>query len=554
MGRKSRKGRLFVINGISGTGVKSALGKYITWKRKITGDGKAPEVIDLQTFIMKAWAPYLKAVSAGPGDTKIDALLSLPKPALRIVWHNAFCEAIKAVKATMAKGKDVFLAFHACWYLQQTREYSSCVDLDLIRKMPKPAAVVTLVDDIYDVKCRLSRGGQLCAITFSEDPILDHILKLQLILTWRAFEIESSEHIARARGVSAHYVFATKHRLDVLDKLLYQPNLTKVYLAHSISQPRRLESKSPAESKRADDYKKELSMFAAQLRTSFVVFEPATIDELRLVNYGKQKKGQFLPLLTKRWPHDDEPEILWERPVSDDKPFGKEPERWITSRGKSKQYKARIDAIVPLMAALRDSIVRQINSRDHRYVEQSDSVVAFRPVFDGSSGGGVIEELRFDERLKKVGIARRDAIVYHPPTDEEKRLPLDIQELLTKWVGQGLLVSTTDGNQRKISLSLSKEIIEEAGKLGTDLGQLGNAIHDILKGHDWDVDPKVPRGALAVGRMRHLRKKLRGMAGEIMSIIESTYLSSISGVTFIRELMTPSSLAERIVAKTGLSV
>jgi len=227
------EGRLILITGIPRTGIGDSLQKYKVWaKRNI-------EIVPVEPFICKEAEPLVEKVFPGKA-ADLPHVLSLPKPCLPKLWRQALAQAIEEVKTHVAKGADVFLTFHACWYHIGTREYTYCVDLQSLGEMqttpgvPKVHSVITLIDDIFDVKSRLSEPGGLCSVRWTKDLILDGILKLLLILDWRAFEAAVSEKIAEAVGATPCYTLAVKHRLDTFDKLL-NSDLPKAYLAHSIS-------------------------------------------------------------------------------------------------------------------------------------------------------------------------------------------------------------------------------------------------------------------------------------------------------------------------------
>src|SRR5439155_84452 len=110
----------------------------------------------------------------------------------------------------------------------------------LFQKDAEADLVVTFIDDIYDIRSRLSSPSGLLAPKLSGTPeLLDIILKLFLILDWRAFEITLSERVADAASKNDHCVFAVKHPLRTLNALFYERK-KRIYLSHHISQLRRM--------------------------------------------------------------------------------------------------------------------------------------------------------------------------------------------------------------------------------------------------------------------------------------------------------------------------
>ena len=545
------EGRLILVTGIPRTGIGDSLKKYKDWaKRSI-------KIIRLEDdFICKEAAPLVAKVFPGqPAD--LPHLLSLPKPCLPKLWRQALAKAIEEVKTHVAKGIDVFLTFHACWYHIGTREYTCCVDLQSLREMqttpgvPKVHSVITLIDDIYDVKSRLSEPGGLCSVKWTKDLIVDGILKLLLILDWRAFEAVVSEKIAEAVGPGPCYTVAVKHRLDTFDKLL-TPGLPKAYLAHSISQVRKLLSRTSAgEQARAEAYQAEVEGVASELRPQkIVLFEPTTIDELRFASYGTGDDRKWLPILTKRWQPPNDNEILWTRPVLDDEPFGPEPESWGTSGSTAPLFDEaapvtpRAGAVAALMAAFEQKIRKQINARDHQLVQQSDFVIGYRPFFDGHEAGGVEEELDFHDRLKEVGIPRTRAVVYHPPSDDEARIPQDIAGLLCKWQGEKLIVLHNSSAQ-PLGVEIGSAIGKIAAKPGVSEGEVGKGLQGILRSAGRDMSPAGNAGALGGEYMLALAELLCKMGKEILRVYGSTHLDSKQSLTVVREVMDPSALAKK---------
>lgn len=545
------KGRVFIVTGISGTDVQKALEKFNRWKGKT-----APEIIAIEPTMVKQAGPIIRRVLGDHAIANLPNLLTLPKPCLRDLWARVFDKALKDVAKHIGEGHDVFFTFHACLYHLSTREYICCVDFDRIRKL-QPSQVITLVDDLYDVKARLSDPGGLCGGHMSEDSILDHILKLLLILDWRAFEMTLSEQIARQVGVKHHYVLATKHRLEVFDKLLYS-DLPKAYLAHSISQVRRLESKGADDAARAKSYKDDLESLAAELRQKIVLFEPTTIDEYRLVNVGKSDDPRYLPVLTERWPQPREDEILWTAPGSTDSSFGHEPRHWTDETGDlklqgklDKETTQRMDAIQPLTTAFAEQLRKQLNARDHKLVEQSDLVVGFRPFFDGHTASGVQEELEFHDKLAKVGDCRMAAIIFHPSPDEAARIPTDIQGVLEKWREDGSLVPVQGEQVTDFDRNTCDKIAAAAGQAEPPGDErLGKKISEVLKQAGWQIKSERSTSALGPEDMSVRNQLLAQLGKDIREARASTYLDSLDSVKLIgkeNDVLPPSALARQVL-------
>jgi len=195
------------------------------------------------------------------------------------------------------------------------------------------------------------------------------------------------------------------------------------------------------------------------------------------------------------------------------------------------------------MAALRQKIQKQINARDHQLVQQSNFVIGYRPFFDGHEAGGVEEELEFHDRLKEVGIPRTRAVVYHPPSDDEARVPQDIAGLLCKWQGEKLIVphnSSADPLGAEIG-SATRKIAAEPG---VSDAKVGKELQRILRSAGWDMNPAGDNGSLGGEHMLPLAELLPRMGKEILRVSRSTHLDSKQSLTVVREVMSPSALAK----------
>lgn len=183
----NKKGRLIFVTGPPGTGVEKSLIKYINW-RKITYNKEQPQIVKLESYLLQhAEKPLIELL--GEREKTFYKILMLPKSVLLDLWLTAFKESYDKISEYIQSGVDVFFTFHSCWYHLRNREYISPIDLSKLNKISKqllkPVKFITLIDDIYDTRIRLSDGGGIFSVQLIKNfELLDLIIKLLRILEW----------------------------------------------------------------------------------------------------------------------------------------------------------------------------------------------------------------------------------------------------------------------------------------------------------------------------------------------------------------------------------
>jgi len=417
---KPDRGARVLFTGISGTGVRRSIEKliiHICDKRK--GGHRIHCFREVPRMLKQARERGILTES----DRVVD-LLNLPHKLLRDLWRTAFKQILEEISGVPPQ-HDVFVSVHACYYHTGTQEYFTTVDERLLGQF-QPDVVITLIDDIYDVYWRLSEPGGLY------DPIpnvetVRHFERLSQILQWRSNEILLTDHLVEAafRGDVQAFVLAVKHPIATAERLIYEQPERFFYLSHPISQPRRMQ-RDHQESD-AEQLIKEVQNVADSLRQQGIVFEPTTIDELRFATVespegsGKTK----IPCLLKRWPMEDGHRLLWVPPERRGNPLDPEgifaspdddavarilfdPSAAPGDRGVARKLLTASE----LVRHLYEEIGKQVNSRDHRLVEQSDCLVVYRPVFAGHSSDGVLQEIGYYRRLVELELSERSTEVF----------------------------------------------------------------------------------------------------------------------------------------------
>ena len=449
-------GRLYYVTGISGTGIEAGLLKCI----QSPGGGARIRPLKLikfeDDFLIPGASAYQDLLPVPIEEVGILDVLSLPKPLLKELCGKTFNAALKnANQIRSEQDSDVILTFHACWYHLENREYMSCVDFHRIGQPDASAgSVITLVDDIYDVKSRLSAPrGLFQPDIVSDQAFLDSVVKLTRILEWRGIETLISERIATASTGGKHFVLATKHPMATFEGLL-NSNRKMVYLAHPISEIRRMLRAGGERKASAGIIMDDISEIASLLRREVILFEPTTIDELRFEYQGTiDKQPVTVPLLGDRWdmPSRAIEDLIFVAPETISPPFGsfweengKEVGESLQTRDLSPDQAEQLKLASPLVRLLYEEIRAQIKARDFTLVEQCDGIAAYRPLLGGHLSGGVKQELVHHSQLVQGNIARATTVIFHPANDEtDWRLSM-LRSLFDAWATKEQCLKTTD--------------------------------------------------------------------------------------------------------------
>lgn len=265
----------------------------------------------------------------------------------------------------------------------QNPEYLSFTKL--IQDRFKPDKFVTLIDDIQAVQSRIKKGISL---------------RMRELLTWRNIEILLTDFLAQELirkkeqypEESVHLPFikspvlAVRHPPQTLYRLLFQPEIPRIYASFPISRPREGGASDGRSSKEKMD---EINRFRDMLHESFCVFDPLTIDERPLQvlfeNAGQDDQSVICLKPEHRWRIPAEKTLLGEEYI-DILEFQKDD----------------IKDIAAPLPKQKSEIDRAIEERDFRLIDQSDCVVVYRPTFEtGIYTGGTKAEIEYAKRTGK---------------------------------------------------------------------------------------------------------------------------------------------------------
>ena len=548
--------RFAIINGIAGTGVQQALGRYADWcsRNHIT----SPSIISLEDdYLLPLAKGYFPTVHSPfqPADVTIMEVLRLPKPLLDDLWSRAFNSAIEAVQETRDSERPVILTFHAVWFHLGVREYVSGIDFNILSGLSaRPDIVFTFVDDIYDVKARLSEpNGIFSHHVASSDDYLLAILKLLQILDWRNTENVLASKVAEVLDAQ-HYVLAVKHPISVFHDLFSGRDKKLVYVAHPISEIRRLRQGTLGDRRLAGEIVERVQDLCRRLREHFIVFEPTAIDEFRFdVNFDDEGKSLDLPILGWRWPlpSSEISDLLFEQPGESDDAFGQGWTKLSADIGQKspesleESHKEVIRRAWPLLSALQQQLLNQITSRDFSLVTQADGLAVYRPAFRGHESSGVRSEITHHGILQQVGLPRATAVILHTEEDENDSILSKFKLHLNDWRSRGTLLGQPSHFQSMMS-SLTVDHLKPIHDANTPLRK-GQAISELLRQFSMSFSTP-PARAMAADSSAVAREEESGRGSLFMGL--RSYLSELEGrddVEVIRSDLSVQDFVQRVV-------
>ena len=362
--------------------------------------------------------------------TSMEQIVRRPRPVLYESWRVACTRILnEIVEAEQAKGREkkkgkaknkadssppALVSMHLTWANPDTSEFFSPVDLFKFRRKDCAIVhVVILIDDIYDMFCRLQGNGDL----YSDEHMQQHQqmlsrlsheldesglqavaieMALSELLSWRRAEMIQAENIARSLGAKLT-VLGAKHDRRALEILLTKPDAPRIYLSHRITEPRRYKNDSRTKEHPlgtwlpvADEVNTLHVEFTApdqDLATrGQVLITPTAIDELRFDKADEE--GRRNPYLGARWPMPQPAErLLWSNPLPGSEPTASAEHTGIfTGRtgdllGDYPDFPDAHPVSNSVASSLANKIFFEIAFRDHVIVENTPNLCAYRPFF-----------------------------------------------------------------------------------------------------------------------------------------------------------------------------
>lgn len=371
-------------------------------------------VKDLETELCKSYhkdTRLPRPTDARPLPTMAQLIVRIGRAELYERWASV-CGEILDSQSKESSATCRLVALHLNWYDRNTGEFFSPVNPRVFdRDDICIEHVVILIDDIYDMFCRLQEPHHL----YSQDVIDrrakllsklsypsgtdykqlgDHAKKrlrlesIELALThlihWRRAEMIHAENIARYCNAELT-VLGTKHSRKSLRQLVGRESVEKIYLSHRITEPRRMNKADNT----LPDILGEWAPTTGEVNSLHwkfankkqLLINPTAIDELRFDD--PEEYPDRSPMLAARWPlPEPHADLLWSPP----------------SRGyeHTELLSAGLNVADPVATGVARSLGNQIyidiSFRDHLLVETTPNLFVYRPFFsttDSESGTGV---------------------------------------------------------------------------------------------------------------------------------------------------------------------
>ena len=306
-----------LVTGISGSGRTEYIKKFKDYcKRK----GVKVQILDVGDMMFEAAEKLEMPVSP-------EKILDLPPTTLKTLRATVF-ERLLSMSESL---ENAVVSSHACF--RWKKYLTPGFDFYYLERL-NPDLYITIIDSVQDIRARLDKTEQWAGK-----------LSLKEILVWREEEVFTTEMLANIRR-KPFYTVARRQPSETLYKLVFKPEMKKVYLSFPItylsSQPEKMA---------------EIRSFRDKLRKYFVVFDPLTIKDMELKKY-----------------------------LSEAEKSGKEDFVMETDAGKA-VFKA--SEVQDVLADLSDQTV----IRDYKLIDQSDYVIVYYPTKLVSPG--VLSEMHY---------------------------------------------------------------------------------------------------------------------------------------------------------------
>lgn len=368
-----------------------------------------------------------------------EQILAYPPFRQEELWSSAFDQIEKEKISKIEKGKYLFLTFHACYYHQKETTFLSPINFNKLQKITdRVKMVIVLIDDCYDIYRRLLGKGEMYEYIKHEskyivnekeiietlkpfDALIESIMNLLDLLSWREIEIAFSRKIAHCLNNIPFYIIGVKHPRSMASRIIRKPckELKIAYLVHPISEVRKRYHP------RIPEFIGELSEFIKKRlrQEDLVLFVPDTIDEKRIEkeNIGKDSY-QYMPKLSGSWSLPFQDDWLFV-PITPDlqriEPLNPNDFKF---QGAGKAIKSMISSIIKL---LETKISSQINARDLSLVESSNFLLVYRPYWSGKSPSGVEAEMRYNNQLRTRYNQKNRKVIMISATEDMGRLNIN---------------------------------------------------------------------------------------------------------------------------------
>lgn len=291
-------------------------------------------------------------------------------------WKDSFQKIQNEIVSL--KPKYAFVSMHATFF--RRNRFFSLLDWDLIKDF-NPDIFVTFIEEVFLIWRRVVRRE-------SEEAPTASYFRLRDIVSWRSVEILVTDLLSKflsqetKESSLTNYVVAVKHPAKMFYRLLFEPDISKVYASFPISKTRN------------DPTKREMiDAFRMALHDKYTVFDPLAIDEkvmeILLDKYFPKDKRAGLRSLS------SSDELIFQRS-----------DRWPLPVGFSLIEDDKEDYPITLNAMEVQEVVQDVDqnieSRDFRLIDQSRCLCAWRPYYEQYPHQGVAAEINYARHIAKI--------------------------------------------------------------------------------------------------------------------------------------------------------
>ncbi len=289
------------------------------------------------------------------------------------VFKSLLSKAFETVVKEASEAEKSIIVMHLS-YLRRKHIVPSPLLYRVLESL-RVKALLVIVEDYYHGLQRIAE--RVVKESYYIEDTIDPLLYLQ----WRAYDFGIAVSLLY-KGLRV-LVFNAKHRVETYRRLsrhiLDDEPARLVYFSHHIRLLRELATRENIPLRELPEVK-EIEEFKQWLIDScpgLILFEPTTIDELITSREGRLETRITLE---NRWPHDYETVHEYRYPVD------------LTEPLFTQIYDTDMVLKHDYLNTLAETITSQIVSRDLFYVNQSNIVLAYRPVMKGKSSRGMTIE------------------------------------------------------------------------------------------------------------------------------------------------------------------
>jgi len=203
-------------------------------------------------------------------------ILNLPNPERMLILEKALsatAQEIEKRKKEKGIGKCVVIAAHACFHWKT--DYLKAIPEHMLR-IVNPDILVTMIHNLKDIKKNLDKNYSHRFVGTNETDII----------YWQNREIEETKNWADSLRITRNnFVVAGNEPAETLYKIIFEDDKKKIYFSYPMSY---------------SGEKAKATKLINRLRgMSYIVFDPASIDDVKYVEHMARSKPEVYEGLAK---------------------------------------------------------------------------------------------------------------------------------------------------------------------------------------------------------------------------------------------------------------